>query len=112
MTKKVPAPLSLFNRLTRNFLIGLGVIFISLGMGMVGYHHFEEMSWIDSYLNASMILSGMGPVSSIETSQGKIFAGTYALFCGIIFLVAIAIVFVPVFHKFFHKFHLKDENEK
>lgn len=110
MTKKDSAPF--ISRLTRNFFIGLAVIFISLGMGMAGYHHFEQMSWTDSYVNAAMILSGMGPVSHIETHEGKIFAGTYALFCGIIFLVAIAIVFVPLFHRFFHKLHLKDENEK
>lgn len=99
-------------RLLRNFLFGLLIIAFSLGLGMWGYHHFEMMSWTEAYVNAAMILSGMGPIAPLKTDAGKIFAGSYALFCGIIFLVIIAIIFAPLFHRFFHAFHLSDEKTK
>jgi hypothetical protein len=93
------------SRVLRNFALGFSLILGSLLLGMMGYHHFENMSWIDAYVNASMILSGMGPVSELKTDAGKIFAGTYALFSGIFFLISIAIVVAPLFHRFFHKLH-------
>lgn len=106
-------PLHLFlKRLTRSLLIGFGLILISLGIGMLGYHHFEKMSWIDAYVNAAMILSGMGPVSNLQTDAGKIFAGTYALFSGILFLVIIAIIFGPLIQRFMRKFHLDVTSKK
>jgi hypothetical protein len=111
-TKKSPYLLNsqlFFKKLTRNLLTGFLIILCSLGGGMLGYHHLERMSWIDAYENASMILSGMGPVTAIETTAGKLFAGTYALFSGIVFLVVIAIIFAPVIHRFFHKFHIEEE---
>lgn len=95
-------------KLSRNILIGLLMAIISLGIGMIGYHHYEKMSWVDAYVNAAMILSGMGPVSTLTTEPGKIFAGSYALFSGIVFLIVMAIIFAPVIHRFFHKFHLED----
>jgi hypothetical protein len=88
--------------------IGLGIIVICLGIGIFGYHYFESMDWITAYENAAMILSGMGPVDTLYTNNGKIFAGTYALFSGIIFLVVIAIIIAPLFHRFFHKYMIKD----
>ena len=97
-------------KLVRNSLIGLGIIAGSLSIGMWGYHHFERMSWVDSYVNAAMILSGMGPVSNLQTTSGKIFAGTYALFSGIVFLIFIAIIFAPIFHRFMHELHLPDDS--
>ncbi len=104
-------PLHAFiKRLIRNLLIGLGIIALSLGIGMVGYIHYEKMNLVDAYVNAAMILSGMGPLQPLQTEEGKIFAGTYALFCGILFLVVIAIIFAPIFHRFFHKFLIKDPN--
>ncbi|MEK7339694.1 MAG: hypothetical protein WBD50_04125 [Candidatus Rhabdochlamydia sp.] len=112
LTKKNPYGLNpklFFKRLTRNISMGFLIILGSLGGGMLGYHHFEKMPWIDAYENAAMILSGMGPVATIETKGGKIFAGTYALFSGIVFLVVIAIIFAPVVHRFFHKFHIEEE---
>lgn len=78
---------------------------------MLGYHHFAKMSWIDSYLNAAMILSGMGPVGDLPNNDAKIFAGSYALFSGIIFLVTFAIIIAPIFHHFFHKLHLEDSTK-
>jgi hypothetical protein len=103
------APLSKFLvRLVKNLLIALGMVAVSLFIGMVGYRHFEKMSWIDAYVNASMILSGMGPVSTLNTDAGKIFAGSYALFSGIFFLIVMAIVIAPLFRRFLHKFHLEE----
>lgn len=107
----VPAHLFL-SRIIRHVLFGLTIIGISLGIGMMGYHHFEKMSWIDAYLNASMILSGMGPVASLETDEGKLFAGSYALFSGIVFLVVIAVIFAPLIHRFLHKFHVEEAKTK
>ncbi len=95
-------------RMLRHLLIGFTIIFVSLFIGMCGYHHYEGMDWVTSYENASMILSGMGPVDPLYTEKGKIFAGTYALFSGIIFLIVIAIFIAPLFHRFFHKFMIKD----
>lgn len=100
-------PIRIFiKHIVRNFVIGIVVIMISLWLGMLGYHHFEKMNWIDAYVNAAMILSGMGPVSTLQTNAGKIFAGSYALFSGIVFLVIIAIIIAPVFKRFLHKFHI------
>lgn len=101
-----------FKKFSRNLLIGLSVILLSLGIGMMGYHHYEKMNWVDSYLNAAMILSGMGPASPIQTEKGKIFAGSYALFSGILFLVMIAFILAPVIHRLFHKWHLEYTKEK
>jgi len=95
-------------RLTRHGLFALGIILFSLALGIFGYHAFEGFSWIDSLVNASMILGGMGPVNELHTTAGKIFASAYALFSGMIFLVVAGILFAPVFHRFLHKFHLDD----
>lgn len=75
---------------------------------MIGYSYFEGMNVVDAYINAAMILSGMGPVSNLQTDGGKIFAGSYALFSGIVFLIVIAIILAPLIHRFFHKFLIKD----
>jgi len=98
-------------RIIRSFALGLAVVCISLFMGMCGYHYLENLNWLDAYLNASMILSGMGPVDTLKTSAGKFFAGSYALFSGIIFLVIIGIIFAPLFHRFFHKLHLEESKK-
>jgi len=93
--------------LMRNILWGLVFIAAALGVGMYGYHDFEGMSWTDAFLNASMILSGMGPVTTLNTEGGKLFAGFYALFSGLAFIAIMAVVFAPVIHRFFHKIHLE-----
>ena len=104
------APFGIFiRRIIRNLFIGLLIIFVSLAIGMMGYYHFEQMDIVDAYENAAMILSGMGPVDTIETVGGKIFAGTYALFSGVIFLVVIAVIISPIFHRFFHWFLIKEQ---
>ena len=96
-----------YKRLARSFGLGLGLVVSALLIGMAGYHVFENMGWIDSFANASMILSGMGPLGELKTDTGKIFAGCYALFSGVAFLTSIGVVFAPVFHRFLHKFHLE-----
>ena len=81
----------------------------SLGIGIVGYHVLEGFSWVVSLLNASMLLGGMGPVGELKTDAGKIFASLYALFSGMVFLVAAGVLFAPFFHRFLHRFHLDME---
>lgn len=98
-------------KFTRNLLIGIAVIALCLGVGMFGYHHFEKMPWVDAYVNAAMILSGMGPVVELKTTAGKIFAGSYALFSGIVFLFVIALIFAPIVHRFLHKFHMEEKDQ-
>ena len=100
-----------YRRVVRNATIGLGVIVVSLGLGMAGYHHFEKMSWLDSFLNAAMILAGMGPVGTLQTEAGKLFAGCYALYSGLALVAIVGIIFAPVIHRFLHKFHLEDEDK-
>ena len=95
-------------RLTKNVFLGLFIVFCSLGIGIIGYKYLGEMSWIDAYLNAAMILSGMGPVTDLHNTSAKLFSGTYALFSGIVFLVVIAIMLAPIYHRYMHKFHIKD----
>src|SRR5579872_1312260 len=77
----------------------------SLAIGMAGYHWLAGFRWVDAFLNAAMILGGMGPVGDLETSAAKIFAGVYALYAGMVFLVAAAIILTPVFHRVLHRFH-------
>lgn len=96
-------------RLAFNIFIGFFLIGLCLLIRMKGYHYFEMMSRDDAYVNASMILSGMGPIESLKTESGKLFAGRYALFSGIIFLFFMAMIFDPVFHRFYHQFHHKDD---
>jgi hypothetical protein len=99
-------------RLAKYALISLGIIIISLLGGMIGYHVFEGYSWVDSFLNAAMLMGGMGPVGTLQTDAGKIFAGIYALYCGLVVLIAIAIFAAPIFHRFLHHFHLEGEHGK
>lgn len=98
-----------FRRVARNAGLGAVVVVISLGLGMIGYHVLEKLPWIDAFLNAAMILSGMGPVATLQTDAGKIFAGCYALFSGIALISIVGIIFAPVVHRFLHKFHLEDQ---
>jgi hypothetical protein len=96
-----------FARLAQSACLGLLIIVLSLGIGMIGYHGFESLPWVDAFVNAAMILSGMGPVATLQTDAGKIFAGCYALFSGLALITIIGVIFAPVFHRFLHKFHLE-----
>ena len=79
-------------------------------MGILGYHYFGRLSWIDALLNASMILTGMGPVNRLDTDAAKLFASFYALFSGVAFLTFVGVLFAPVYHRFLHRFHLSEED--
>lgn len=103
-----PIP-SLITHMLRNTCFGLLFILIALYIGMLGYHGFEGMPWIDAFINAAMILSGMGPVSSLSTFNGKLFAGLYALFSGLFFIAIIVLIFSPLIRRFFHKLHLQSD---
>lgn len=110
MFEKSHQPLASFRqfviRLVRVLLFGLILIAAALFIGMLGYHLFENMSWVDAFVNAAMILSGMGPLTPLITTSGKIFAGFYALFSGLAFILIVAVIFSPIIHRFFHKFNL------
>ncbi len=93
------------DRLVRHGIIALGLVAISLGIGMAGYMGFEKQHPIDAFLNASMLLGGMGPVATINTPGGKIFAGLYALYSGLVFLVIAGLLLAPVVHRVLHRFH-------
>ena len=84
----------------------IAVVLVSLLAGVVGYVHFEQLTWLDGFLNAAMLLGGMGPVESPQTPGGKLFAGLYALYSGIVFLVVAGIALAPVIHRVLHTFHL------
>jgi len=98
-------------RLLRFGALGAAIIAIGLGSGTLGYHFFAGLEWLDSVLNAAMILTGMGPVDRIDSAAGKIFAIVYALFSGIVFLGAAAIVMAPWLHRLLHKLHADDVDE-
>ncbi len=87
-----------------------GLLLGSLLIGMLGYAYFENLNWHDAFLNSAMLLGGMGPVDAPETNGGKIFAGMYALYAGLVFIVVAGLVFIPVLHRLLHKFHW-DENQ-
>lgn len=89
----------------------VGIVLAALMLGVLGYHFIADFTWIDSLLNASMILAGMGPVNPIESEAGKVFASAYALFSGVVFLGSVGILFAPVYHRFLHRFHLDLDEE-
>jgi small-conductance mechanosensitive channel len=96
-------------RLLRNALWSLGFILVWLIVGMAGYKGFEGMSLIDAFVNAAMILSGMGPVQTLNTAGGKIFAGLYAIISGIVIFGIAGVALAPLFHRMMHRFHLEDD---
>ena len=98
-------------RVARHVSMALGVVAASLGLGILGYHYCEGLGWLDSFVNAAMILSGMGPVNELHHDAGKWFAGFYALFSGVAFLTIAGILFAPIIHRFLHKFHLDAQSK-
>jgi hypothetical protein len=98
-------------RLAKMVALGLALIAASLAVGMLGYHFIAGQSWTDSYLNAAMILSGMGPVGDLKSTGAKIFAGTYALYSGLALILIAGIILSPVVHRFLHKFHLEPDKK-
>ena len=98
-------------RLAGSACLSASIIGLSLMAGMAGYHHFEKMPWIDAFVNAAMILSGMGPVGNLQTWGGKAFAGLYALYSGLVLILALGIVIAPIVHRVLHRFNIDAEKE-
>jgi hypothetical protein len=102
------APLSVFaQRVIGAIVVACGVIAVVLFIGIAGYHWLAGLGWVDSLLEASMILGGMGPVNPIKTDGAKIFASGYALFSGLVFIGIMGIVLTPIVHRLLHKFHVE-----
>jgi hypothetical protein len=99
------------SRLAKSAGIALALVMASLGAGMIGYHLTEHLNWIDSFLNAAMLLGGMGPVNAPATFWGKIFAGVYALYCGLAVIMIAGLLLAPLAHRLLHRFHLEGRNE-
>jgi hypothetical protein len=96
-------------RVLKHALLSSSLLFVSLSIGIIGYHFLERLPWLDALLNASMILGGMGPVDKISTDAGKIFASIYAIFSGVIFLASAGIVTAPIAHRILHQLHLVEQ---
>jgi len=95
-------------RVGRHGLVALGVLVFGLGIGVLGYHWLAHLSWIDSLLNASMILGGMGPVDSLKSDAAKIFASCYALFSGLAFIGIVSVLLAPFVHRMLHRIHAEE----
>ena len=93
------------SRLISHILMAFALLAISLAIGMSGYMEFENLPAMDAFLNSAMLLGGMGPVNAPATAAGKLFAGCYALYAGLVFIVTAALIFTPVVHRVLHKFH-------
>jgi hypothetical protein len=105
------APLSVFvRRMAASVLMAGILIAVALFIGIIGYHRIAGFDWVDSILEASMILGGMGPVNSLATTGAKMFASGYALFSGLVFIAIMGIVLAPVTHRMLHKFHIDEED--
>jgi hypothetical protein len=96
-----------YRRMTKNLVAGIVILFLCLLIGVTGYHYTSGIRWLDSLHNASMILSGMGPVVEIKSVQGKWFSFFYALFSGVVFITNIGFMLTPAIHRFFHKLHVE-----
>src|SRR4051812_2016449 len=109
-TAKLQPRREFIRRLGWSIAAGCVLIGFSLTIGMLGYHFIGELSWIDSFLDASMILSGMGPMSVLHTATAKLFAGCYAIYCGITLIGTTGVILAPVIHRALHRFHLEDSH--
>ena len=107
--KQPLAPLTTFyQRVLKNLVIALMIMMICLGIGIAGYHYTADITWLDSLHNASMILSGMGPVVEIKTSAGKWFSSGYALFSGVVFITNVGIILAPAMHRLLHRLNVEE----
>jgi hypothetical protein len=105
-SQPVIAPHQFLIRLARSGAIAAVLIAVSLLAGMLGYHHFEGFEWIDAFHNAAMLLGGMGPVDRPLTHGGKLFAGLYALYCGLAVILVAGVILAPIAHRILHRFHV------
>ncbi len=111
-SEKLLSPRKFLRRVAMFALISIGLVIISLFIGVAGYSWFEGLSWVDAFLNAAMLMGGMGQVTPLQTNAGKIFAGIYALYCGMVLLIAVGILAAPIVHRFLHRFHLEGEKDR
>jgi hypothetical protein len=109
--KLLPFP-RFIGRVGLSFLVAAGLVAAALLVGILGYRYIVGLDWMDALLNASMILTGMGPVDPMKSTAAKLFASAYALFSGVVFMSSIGIVLSPVFHRIIHKFHLGNRNDE
>jgi hypothetical protein len=103
-------PAVFYRRVVLHALVALAVLAMSLGMGMAGYMGFEDLAWRDAFLDAAMLLGGMGPVHTPTTNAGKLFAGFYALYSGLVFIATAALVVTPIGHRVLHRFHWNEKD--
>ena len=108
-TKELPQKKHFLSKLLKSMILGTLFLTFSLTIGIIGYHHFFNIPWLDSLVNASMILTGMGPVDRAETDGAKLFSSIYAIYSGVAFLTCVAIILSPVVHRFLHQFRLDME---
>lgn len=107
---QAPIPTAYFaRRLGLSVLAVVALLAVSLLIGMAGYHVFEDLPWLDAFVNAAMLLGGMGPVDPLKHEAGKLFAGLYALYAGLVFMISMALIVTPVVHRVLHKFHVPEK---
>ena len=106
------SPRRFWRRFVRCLGLATALVAVALGIGTLGYHHFAGFGWVDSLLNAAMILTGMGPVGTLTTRGAKLFATAYALFSGLVVLTILVTVLSPLVHRLLHRFHLEDEDSR
>jgi hypothetical protein len=92
-------------RLSINTIAAICLTGVSLWIGMIGYHYFEGFAWVDCFVNAAMLLGGMGEIDTLKTDGGKIFAGCFAMYAGLLVVISIGLILAPVFHRILHHFH-------
>ena len=105
------AALHFARRMVQHGAVVVVLAVLSLAIGMWGYEHYEDLPWRDSFLNAAMLLGGMGPVETPATPGGKLFAGLYALYAGLVLLVSVGLMLTPVVHRLMHRFHLEEVDD-
>ncbi|HZP19267.1 MAG TPA: hypothetical protein VFB16_03585 [Bauldia sp.] len=101
-----------FHRLGANVLLALAIVGVSLAIGVLGYAFLGGLPWVDAFLNAAMILSGMGPVDPLGNDAAKIFAGLYAIYSGLTLVATAGLIIAPIIHRFLHRFHIEDESDE
>jgi hypothetical protein len=108
--KSLPHKKHFYSRFVKNIIASFIILAVSLLIGVSGYMYYYNLNWIDALLNASMILTGMGPIDTAKTDGAKLFASFYAIYSGVAFLTSVAVIFAPVLHRFLHRFHLDTED--
>jgi len=106
------SPRHFLRRLSQHIVCALGVVLVSLLIGMLGYHVLAGQAWVDAFLNAAMLLGGMGPVGTISTPAGKIFAALFALYAGLVLIAVTTLLLAPVLHRILHSVHLEAQSEE